>query len=265
VAESQYDVERELADRLKAADASKRADIYGAVYQELYARVPDHPQLRRKDEAGARRRQAERDIRWLGPDLDASYVFLEIGAGDGLFALEAARRCRVVYAVEPSGLLDGGVWPPNLEFIADSDPSLASVPERIDVAFSDQMIEHLHADDALRHFSGVRRVLSVGGCYYFRTPSRLSGPHDVSRGKDVVATGLHLKEYSYTELRAILRRSAFTNLQPYVRVGGRYVRVPGGILLAFEIALERLPVAWRQRIARSSVGTRVLGVAVRAS
>ena len=42
---SHYTIERELAARLRAAPANERALVYGEVYEELFRRVPDHPQL----------------------------------------------------------------------------------------------------------------------------------------------------------------------------------------------------------------------------
>ena len=46
--ESHYRVEVELAGRLRAAPRAERLGLYGAVYDELFRRVPTHPQLTRK-------------------------------------------------------------------------------------------------------------------------------------------------------------------------------------------------------------------------
>jgi hypothetical protein len=43
-----YEVERELAVRLRSATREQRRSLYGSLYNELYQRVPQHPQLRRK-------------------------------------------------------------------------------------------------------------------------------------------------------------------------------------------------------------------------
>ena len=43
-----YEVERELSDRLRHATREERRSLYGQVYDELYQRVPHHPQLTRK-------------------------------------------------------------------------------------------------------------------------------------------------------------------------------------------------------------------------
>ncbi len=38
-----YEVEKELADRLRHATREERRILYGTVYDELYQRVPHHP------------------------------------------------------------------------------------------------------------------------------------------------------------------------------------------------------------------------------
>src|SRR5688572_15854572 len=76
--EHHYRVELELAGRLRSAPRDERLGLYGAVYDELFRRVPAHPQLTRKV-SGAERRAAVADRmallqRFLTPDT----VFLEI-------------------------------------------------------------------------------------------------------------------------------------------------------------------------------------------
>ena len=47
-----YEVERELADRLRSASREERKQLYAGVYDELFRRVPDHPQLTWREDAG---------------------------------------------------------------------------------------------------------------------------------------------------------------------------------------------------------------------
>ena len=61
-------------------------------------------------------------------------------------------------------------------------------------------MEHLHPDDALEQLQNIYSALVPGGIYLCITPNRLSGPQDVSRDFDMVATGFHLKEYTISEL-----------------------------------------------------------------
>jgi hypothetical protein len=43
-----YEVERELADALRRAGPHERRSLYATLYDELFRRVPHHPQLTRK-------------------------------------------------------------------------------------------------------------------------------------------------------------------------------------------------------------------------
>lgn len=45
--ENHYLVEKAIAERLKAASREERRLIYSTTYDELFARVPDHPRLTR--------------------------------------------------------------------------------------------------------------------------------------------------------------------------------------------------------------------------
>src|SRR6187455_1715971 len=92
--EFHYRVEVELASRLRDAPRAERLGLYGAVYDELFRRVPTHPQLTRKvSEAEQRAGVADR-IALLLPFIGPDTVFLEIGAGDGSLTLEVAKPAR---------------------------------------------------------------------------------------------------------------------------------------------------------------------------
>jgi hypothetical protein len=130
--------------------------------------------------------------------------------------------------------------------------------------FSSQVLEHLHPDDVPDHLSEVIRVLKPNGWLGFDTPNRVTGPHDISRGFTPEATGLHLKEWSYAELDALLRDTGFTE------VVGRWLpgrlasrlgyRPPGPMVSSrWKCRLERWVSAIPDRALRGSVG-RILGV-----
>ncbi len=91
-----------------------------------------------------------------------------------------------------------------------------------DVVLSDQLVEHLHPDDILEHFSSARRILADGGRYIVRTPQRLTGPHDLSPifgfEKPV---GMHLREYTNTELRTIIRQAGYSKVAAVFRTPAR--------------------------------------------
>jgi hypothetical protein len=68
----------------------------------------------------------------------------------------------------------------------------------------------MHPDDMLVHFKSVYAILKDDGRYIFSTPHKASGPHDVSRVfRSNELMGMHLKEYTYAELKSLLRQAGF--------------------------------------------------------
>lgn len=43
-----YEMEKELANRLRFATKQERRTLYSSLYDQLFTRVPHHPQLTRK-------------------------------------------------------------------------------------------------------------------------------------------------------------------------------------------------------------------------
>ena len=209
-----YDVERELADRLRRADRQERTRLYPLVYDELFSRVHDHPQVVQRDRLSAGPRQIERRLRSLSRFLTPDAIYLELGVGDASLASAVAPRVAKVYGVDVSKeILRDARVPPNVELLLTDGVSLPVAQESASVAFSDQLIEHLHPDDVDEHFASVRRALVPGGHFVLLTPNRLSGPHDISRGFDEVATGFHLREFTNAELRTLLLRAGFSTVR----------------------------------------------------
>ncbi|MEQ1742870.1 MAG: class I SAM-dependent methyltransferase [Candidatus Nitrotoga sp.] len=83
-------------------------------------------------------------------------------------------------------------------------------PGIYDFVLSDNVIEHMHPDDLIHHFEGACKILKPGGQYLMAVPHRWFGPCDISKVfKYEVASGMHLKEYTYRELRHALLYSGF--------------------------------------------------------
>jgi len=81
-----------------------------------------------------------------------------------------------------------------------------------DVVISRSVIEHLHPEDLFDHFKGVYFILKSGGTYIFDTPHKCNGPDDVSRVfMAEEPMGMHLKEYTYQELKQLLVQTGFVN------------------------------------------------------
>jgi SAM-dependent methyltransferase len=132
----------------------------------------------------------------------------------------------------------------------------------IDLAFSFQVIEHIHPDDVVDQLKDLYRALKPGGIYYCITPNRLAGPNDISRDFDREATGLHLKEYSVTDLLKLFRSIGFRRV--WIERMFKGYRCPSPILPAriLESILECLPWSLRTPLTRSYLMTRLLNVSV---
>jgi SAM-dependent methyltransferase len=250
-----YEVERELADRLRAAPAEERKRLYSSVYDELFRRVPDHPQLTWKADAAERAQTVEAQLAVLDRFLSPDTAFLEIGAGDCALSLAASERVRRVYALDVSAEITRDLeTPENFELILSDGTSVPVAEGSVEVAYSNQLMEHLHPDDAKQQLLEIRRALAPGGVYVCITPNRLLGPADISKHFDPVATGFHLKEYTNGELASLCREVGFRRVQALVWLKWFGIRVPSFVPAAAERLAERLP-----RNARRPFG-RLLGV-----
>ena len=259
--EEQYRAEKELANRLRAAGKRERLRLYSAVYDELFQRFPDHPQLALKTDAAAKNAAVAERITLLGRYLRPDAVFLEIGPGDCSLAIEVARRVRKVYALEASAEISRATpLPTNAELII-SDGCAVPLPDgSVDVAYSDQLFEHLHPEDAFEQLKSIYRALAPSGIYVCLTPNRLSGPHDVSRDFDDVATGLHLKEYTATELAGVFRAAGFVQVELVAGTRGIHAPFPLVAIKALESFLICLPRGVAKRLARGLPLRVLLGI-----
>ena len=64
-----FEVEKELADRIRASSREERTELFSRLYDELFERVPDHPRLVRRETAEDSRRSVEARMAILGPHL----------------------------------------------------------------------------------------------------------------------------------------------------------------------------------------------------
>jgi SAM-dependent methyltransferase len=259
-----YVVERQLADRLRhAAGPEERQRISATMYDDLFRLVPDHPRLTEK---AASTRLRERDIRWnmaqLAPYLRPGCTLLEVGAGDCALAARVAADAGRVYAVDISAKAQRGRLPANVTFVPTNGRDIDVPGGSVDLAFSDQLMEHLHPDDAVEQLRNIHRALKPGGVYLCVTPNRLYGPSDVSGYFEDVACGFHLREYTVGEIRAILREAGFPRAHVYIGARGFFLRCPATLAEALETTLEWLPARVRRWIAKKSILRALLGVRV---
>ena len=254
-----YEVERALADRLRASTGAQRRALYGEIYNELFARVPDHPQLTRKVSHERSREKYLAEFQLIRKFITPSTDFLEIGAGDCALSLHVAKRVRRVTALDVSDtILKDIAAPDNVMLRVFDGCELPLEPESIDVAYSNQVIEHLHPEDAAIQVTSILKALRPGGCYVCVTPNRLNGPHDISMFFDTVATGLHMKEYTYGDLDRFFRALGYDETRACLGLKGRFAALPVGLIGAVEGMLGVLPARARVAIGRTPLFQRFL-------
>ncbi len=243
-----YLVERELADRLREAPRKRRLELYGVLYDELFQRVPDMPQLSKRSDRDERARQIDRQLLYLTRYLGPESHLLEIGAGDCELSIAAAVRSGRITALDVSTEVTPEQLPANVELVLSDGVSVAVAPGSVDVAFSNQLMEHLHPDDARAQLRNIYAALRPGGTYICITPNRITGPHDVSKHFDRTATGLHLKEYTNRELARLMREAGFASVSSIVprSNGARLLPLLG--IEAAESAIGLLPYKLRRRM-----------------
>jgi len=247
-----YLVERELADRLRSADPAERKGLYRTVYDELFRRVIDHPQHSRKIDPARHEARTAQQFHLLRRHLGSEKVFIEVGAGDCHLTMAIAAEVDHAYGVDVSDVIaDAAARSGQFTRLQSDGTGIPLADGVVDVAYSHMLIEHLHPDDAAEHVREVYRVLGPGGVYVCETPHKYSGPHDISRYFDSVATGFHLKEYTFREMRAVFRAAGFRATRLRIWVRGRTYPFPRLLAHGLERLLGLLPARARHRVATS--------------
>jgi len=166
-----------------------------------------------------------------------------------------------VYAVDVSLEITGtALMPSNFQLVL-SDGTSIPVPENsVDVVYSNQLMEHLHPDDALEQLQNIYRVLRQGGIYICSTPHRLRGPHDISKYFDDIAQGLHLKEYTISELYHLFKTAGFIKQRYYLLIKKIRLILPIAPFRIFEQIVEILPTSFTKPFMSSSLMSVILGI-----
>jgi SAM-dependent methyltransferase len=229
-----YKIEKNLAKILKKAPRKKRLTAYTETYDELFRKIPDHPQL-----TGAEQNIVDKEYeskknfisRFFSKDIN----FIEFGAGDGSFCNFISDKFNHLYSVDCSEYLNSkSESKANVEKIVRDCASPLQLSRPIGVAFSSHFLEHLHPKDSILHLKNVYNLLEARGVYLILVPNKCGGPHDISREYDDFATCFHLNECTSFELIASLKEAGFSRVKLYVCASYKTIRVPISLVTMLE-------------------------------
>jgi SAM-dependent methyltransferase len=246
--------ETRIAHQLRTAPQQQRLRLYNELYNEYAEKFPE---TLPKD-SSAPERNARYETAFLRRFLKPSTIMAEIGPGRCHLAVSLAPHVAKIYGVDVAEIgagADQGV--PNFELKQTDGIHMPFDSDSIDLVISNQLMEHLHPDDAYDQLREVYRVLRDGGSYVCITPSRVNGPHDCSarfadipcpvRDGDYQANGLHLKEYTTRELMVLFNAAGFRRFQSWIGIRGRYVGVHPSVMNGIESTVRLIPPAMRKR------------------
>ncbi len=130
------------------------------MYDELLKRVRHHPLLAARRTAQDVENTVNDQLARLAPYISPNTVFLEVGAGGCQLSMALTSRVKKVIAVDVSNEITAHVKPPpNFELVISNGTNIPVPPGSIDVAFSNQLMEHLHPDDAAEQLREIYTAL----------------------------------------------------------------------------------------------------------
>jgi SAM-dependent methyltransferase len=207
-----WELERQLARELIESTPENRWETFERCYTRFFSELKGIHRLLGK---GKTTLPHERYKIWIDTIGAPPQKIFEIGSGKGgmiAYLAECGFECKGSEITRERGKKHLAVSHPNLSWGVSDGIHLDRFesPGSYDVVVSDHVIEHLHPDDIEEHFQGVYNILVKGGRYIFRTPHRYTGPHDMTRFFNYnTPQCFHLKEYTYQELRNVLRNVGF--------------------------------------------------------
>lgn len=252
-------VEQRLREELLASSPVDRERITRDVYNRLFDEVPWHDA--NATDSNIEDAYEEHWFQLYGPLTRPDDVLLDIGCGRGGLVNRFARAVSQAIGLDASDAMIAIAEkskPANVRFIVGNLLTPPVPPKSVDFVVSRQLMEHLHPADVPEHLRAVFETLRPGGRFLIETPSRLTGPWDISRGFTDIASGFHLREYTNREMGAMLRDAGFRRVRgPAVpaRVlarlgsGNRRAYMPVQVKSGIEAVLRIAPMKIRPKLA----------------
>ncbi|AWK89266.1 class I SAM-dependent methyltransferase (plasmid) [Azospirillum thermophilum] len=255
-----WELERRLARELLDSRKEERWDVFERCYTALYSACP----WLNEAEQDASERNEDLDFRHFLDLLGGPKEVYEVGSGKARLLTYLARHGYKCVATEVTRER-GERWTDertNITWRCCDGVNLARFEPRdhYGAVVSTHVIEHFHPDDVPTHLENVYAILKPGGRYVFAMPHKLAGPADLSEvfGLEEPVC-MHLREYDYREISAMLKAAGFTGLEAaYVAPMAlrRYlpIRFSGRGYLAYVTAVETflgsLPLTMRRKLSK---------------
>lgn len=193
---------------LKEADFDNRVQLYDEFYSQLI------PIYGRDTSLIDGVNHKDKYVKLFSKELENASV-IDYGCGQGHMLQSIDRQLKTkgllgIDVVIPEGLKSHKT----IRFI-ESNIINHEFEEQFDVAFSDNVLEHLVPKDALIHLENIYKNLTTNGKLIIIMPNRLFGPWDVTRIKDysqsgkLAAQGGHVNESTHTEMARQLKEIGF--------------------------------------------------------
>jgi SAM-dependent methyltransferase len=215
-----WELEKRLTKELLESTSRNRWEVFERCYTTLYGELD---WLNRLPDTAITIPPSQLYRNWVSLIGQPPKRIYEIGSGSGKMIAYLASlgfECKATEITRERGQKHVSEHP-NLSWAISDGVHLGrfETPNSQDVVISNQVIEHLHPNDLCDHFKGCWSILSNGGIYIFATPHRHGGPNDVSRVfKCDEAKGMHLKEYTYAELKQLLTEAGFKHIYAVWRI-----------------------------------------------
>jgi len=245
-----YETEIKHSNRLRISDTKKRKLLYEKVYEDYYSELPFHPAFKVKNNFEIQKNRLDFQLNKLIPIVNKNQVFVEVGAGDCALSKQLSSYVGKIYALEISQTyaMQENELPSNMEIVIFDGFNFPFEANSIDFVYSNQLIEHLHPDDALEQLRSIFNCLKKGGRHMIITPNRLLGPGDITGHFGDEPIGFHLKEYTDLELRSILKSVGFKKFKFQTIIKGKSIYVPLLIKWVLESYFSKISKQKRERL-----------------
>jgi len=245
-----YETEIKHSNRLRISDTKKRKLLYEKVYEDYYSELPFHPAFKVKNNFEIQKNRLDFQLNKLIPIVSKNQVFVEVGAGDCALSKQLSSYVGKIYALEISQTyaMQENELPSNMEIVIFDGFNFPFEANSIDFVYSNQLIEHLHPDDAIEQLRSIFNCLKKGGRHMIITPNRLLGPGDITGHFGDEPIGFHLKEYTDLELRSILKSVGFKKFKFQTIIKGKSIYVPLLIKWVLESYFSKISKQKRERL-----------------